>query len=235
MPDLLPLEIAAALLDRARISGRAFAELAVGSEVPLLLGRSADEALSKPRDLSRARTLRLCPDNIIVVDGHQYLDVKVRWLETREALRSVGCPGAEGLPEVQPVRVSESTLARAARNPYEHLRGLAPLRAKPEWYMDAHFGVGLGADNPPRPEGHRRRKALPRPSEEWTAGKDEAFDWLAEYGVPLRGSSAATDFWKHMAEWFATKRNVHRDNRTMLRWADGYIAAYETERQGTSR
>ena len=109
MPDLLPLETAVALLDGAGIPGRAFAEIAMGSEVPLLLGRSADEALAKPRDLSRVRTLRLCPDNIIVVDGHRYLDAKVRWLETREALRSVGCPGAEGLPEVQPVWVSEST------------------------------------------------------------------------------------------------------------------------------
>jgi hypothetical protein len=83
---------------------------------------------------------------------------------------------------------------------------------------------------PPPPPPLPKHHPLP---EEWTAGKAEAFRWLEENGAPPAGSRAATEFWRHLAGWLAAKRDVHRDPRTLRRWAARYLAAYLAEREDT--
>jgi hypothetical protein len=90
MPNTpISLDEASWRLEQSEISGRAFAELLVKSEL-LLFGLSPGNELHDPVDLSGVTSLQAEPENVVVAGDVRWTDIKLNWSELRAAFETRG-------------------------------------------------------------------------------------------------------------------------------------------------
>ena len=89
--ELISLDQASWRLEKSGIPGRAFAELLVNGEPPLI-GLRPGNQLRERVDLSRMTSLRVEPEDVVIANGISWTDVKLDWFELRAAFKRRGHP-----------------------------------------------------------------------------------------------------------------------------------------------
>jgi Bacterial regulatory proteins, gntR family len=157
---LISLDQASWRLEKSGIPGRAFAELLVNGEPPLI-GLRPGNQLRERVDLSRVTSLRVEPEDVVIADGITWTDVKLDWFELRAAFKRRGHPVAWTWLS----NISSAALERS-RQPSPRSRFLgdwrttgqmrpgpvAPQptqRGRPEWFQDAAFAAAVPASGQP--------------------------------------------------------------------------------------
>jgi hypothetical protein len=167
--ELLSLDQASWRLEKSGIPGRAFAELLVNGEPPLI-GLRPGNQLRERVDLSRLTSLRVEPEDVVIADGISWTDVKLDWFELRAAFKRRGHPVSwTWLSNITPAALEWSRQP----SPRSRFMGdwrttgqmrpgpVAPAptqRARPEWFQDAAFAIAVPASGQP-PRGRRGPKS----------------------------------------------------------------------------
>jgi hypothetical protein len=167
--ELISLDQASWRLEKSGIPGRAFAELLVNGEPPLI-GLRPGNQLRERVDLSRMTSLRVEPEDVVIANGISWTDVKLDWFELRAAFKRRGHPVSwTWLSNITPAALERSRQP----SPRSRFMGdwrttgqmrpgpVAPQparRARPEWFQDAAFAAAVPASGQP-PRGRRGPKS----------------------------------------------------------------------------
>jgi len=180
--ELISLDQASWRLEKSGIPGRAFAELLVNGEPPLI-GLRPGNKLREHVDLSRVTGLLVEPEDVVIADGIRWTDVKLDWFELRAAFKRRGHPVSwTWLSKINPV------ILERARQPSPRSRFMSDWRttgqtrpgpvapepaqrARPEWFQDAAFAAVVPASGQP-PRGRRGPKSGKRESTASAIRKD---------------------------------------------------------------
>jgi hypothetical protein len=129
----MDLQEAAEMLAGENIRARALAEVLWRGGVPIQAKKSGDATRAEIDTFLGTKRLKICPGNVLVLDGIKLTEVRVNRPKLVEALQDAGCDGAERLFASPPLRISAAALAASARPPVDRpsLAGRPWLTATP--------------------------------------------------------------------------------------------------------
>jgi hypothetical protein len=218
MPNTpISLDEASWRLEQSEISGRAFAELLVKSEL-LLFGLSPGNELHDPVDLSGVTSLQAEPENVVVAGDVRWTDIKLNWSELRAAFETRGRRVSwNWLSDISPELIERARQPSPTRRLLGDLRPLVRLmrapsavpqsarRARPEWFEGAVLTGAVPASGKP-PPGKRGPKSGKRENTAAALRKD-----LEDKTLTVNALRAMAE--KELADRYRVSRDTARKAR----------------------